>query len=267
VQGDETAVSTETRLPAAARSRITREELLRFLAEAVALVGAMLVYWLIRGAVPERIAESFGRADSIIDLEQRLGIFVELRWQEYIIDSTTLMKLANWVYVWGHLPVLIAAAVWIYVRNRERFRVYRNALLISAVIGLFFYGFFPVAPPRLMPEWGFVDTQALLNPENYSMQPGFFVNHYAAVPSFHVGWALLVGIALFDVDRRLAVRVFAVALPIVQFVAVVLTANHFILDVVAGMLVVLVAVGVALMIDSGRFAPWRTLRQRVEVDG
>ncbi len=257
---------TEIGLLAAVRSRITREELLRFLTEAVALVGAMVAYWLIRGAVPERIAESFGRADSIIDLEQRLGIFVELRWQESITDSTILMEIANWVYVWGHLPVLIFAAVWIYVRNRERFRVYRNALLISAVIGLFFYGFFPVAPPRLMPEWGFVDTQALLNPENYAMQPGVFVNHYAAVPSFHVGWALLVGIALFDVDRSFLVRLFAVALPIVQFLTVVLTANHFIIDVVAGMLVVLVALGVAFMIDSSRFSTWRAFRQRMQVD-
>jgi len=244
------------------RGRVTRQEIARFLVEAVLLVGAMLVYWLLRGAVPERIADSFSRASSIIRLEERLGIFVEPRWQEFIINNVTLVKIANWIYLWAHLPVLIGGAIWVYVRNRERYRVYRNALLISAVIGLFFYMFFPVAPPRLLPEWGFVDTVALLNPENYNLQPGFLVNHYAAVPSLHVGWALLVGIALFDVDHRVPVRVFAVALPMAMFFSVVLTANHFIFDIIVGAVIVLAAIAVAFVMENHRLEVLRLRRQQ-----
>jgi hypothetical protein len=252
----------ETQLGTALQGRTARQEIARFLVEAALLVGAMLVYWLLRGAVPERIAESFSRANNIIRLEERLGIFVEPRWQEFIINNVTLVKIANWIYLWAHLPVLIIGAIWVYLRNRQRYRVYRNALLISAVIGLLFYAFFPVAPPRLLPEWGFVDTVALLNPENYNLQPGFLVNHYAAVPSLHVGWALLVGVALFNVDHSVPVRVFAVLLPLAMFFSVVLTANHFIFDIIVGTVIVLAAIGVAFVMENRRLGVPRLRRQQ-----
>jgi hypothetical protein len=254
----------ETEPLADVRWRVTRQEMARFLVEAALLVGAMLVYWLLRGAVPERIAESFSRASNIIRLEERLGIFVEPRWQESIIGNLAFVKIANGIYLWAHLPVLIGGGIWVYVRSRERYRVYRNALLISAVVGLLFYVFFPVAPPRLLPEWGFVDTVALLNPENYNLQPGFLVNHYAAVPSLHVGWALLVGIALFDVDHRVPVRVFAVLLPLAMFFSVVLTANHFIFDIIVGAVIVLAAIGVASVMEDRRLARQQTQVKDVE---
>ena len=240
----------ETQLRTALRVRISRQEILRFAAETAFLFAVMVVYFLIRGGLPVRPEEAFDRANQVIRLEDRLGIFVEPRWQASILDSVTLMKIANWVYVWGHLPVLIGGAVWLYLRNRNRYRVYRNALLISAFIALFGYGLFPVAPPRLLPEWGFVDTVARLARQNYDMQPGFFVNHYAAVPSLHFGWALLIGIALLDVDRNVLVRTFAVVMVAAMFFAIVLTANHFIFDMLVGSAIVLVAIAIAFALDN-----------------
>jgi hypothetical protein len=245
----------------AARQRVTKREMMSFVGEALFLFVAMIIYFLVRGGLPERAGEAFSRANQVIQLEQRLGIFVELEWQEQILGSIPLMKLANWIYVWGHLPVLIFAAVWIYLRNRERYRVYRNALLISAFIGLFAYGLFPVAPPRLMPEWGFVDTVAYLTRENYDMQPGFFVNHYAAVPSLHFGWALLICIALFDVDRNFFIRLFAVVSTAAMFFAVVLTANHFIFDMLVGSFIVLLSIAIAFMLQEQRL-PVPSLRRQ-----
>lgn len=236
----------------AVRQRVTKQEMMSFLGEALFLFAAMIIYFLIRGGLPVRAAEAFSRANQVIQLEQRMGIFVELEWQDLILDSIPLMKLANWTYVWGHLPVLIFAAIWIYLRNRERYRVYRSALLISAFIGLFGYALFPMAPPRLMPEWGFVDTVARLTRENYDMQPGFFVNHYAAVPSLHFGWALLVCIGLFDVDRNLLIRLFAVVSTAAMFFAIVLTANHFIFDMLVGSLIVLLSIAVAFLLREQR---------------
>lgn len=245
----------------AVRQRVTKREMMSFFGEALFLFVAMLIYFLVRGGLPVRAAEAFSRANQVIRLEQRMGIFVELEWQELITDSIPLMKLANWTYVWGHLPVLIFAAVWIYLRNRERYRLYRNALLISGFIGLFAYGLFPVAPPRMLPEWGFVDTVANLTRENYDMQPGFFVNHYAAVPSLHFGWALLICIALFDVDRNFFVRLFAVVSTAAMFFAIVLTANHFIFDMLVGSLIVLLSIGIASLLQEQRL-PAPTLRRR-----
>ena len=252
----------ETQLRTAFWGRITRREIYRFAGEAAFLFAAMVVYFLIRGGLPVRPEEAFDRANQVIRLEERLGIFVEPRWQEYILDSVALMKIANWIYVWGHLPVLIGGAIWIYLRSRERYRVYRNALLISAFVALFGYALFPVAPPRLLPEWGFVDTVARLTRENYDMQPGFFVNHYAAVPSLHFGWALLVGIALFDVDRNILVRMFAVVMVAAMFFAIVLTANHFIFDMLVGSLIVLAAIAVAFALERERFLLPRLRRQQ-----
>ena len=252
----------ETQLPTPFSGRITRDGLYRFVGEVAFLFAAMVVYFLIRGGLPVRPEEAFDRANQVIRLEERLGIFVEPRWQGLILDNVTLMKIANWVYVWGHLPVLAGGAIWVYLRNRARYRVYRNGLLISAFVALFGYGLFPVAPPRLLPEWGFVDTVARLARESYDMQPEVFVNHYAAVPSLHFGWALLIGIALFDVDRRILVRVFAVVMVTAMFFAIVLTANHFIFDMLVGSLIVLVAIAVAFALERERLPLLRPVRQQ-----
>lgn len=242
-----------TGVSAAFRNRLNRDEIVRFILETAFVFGVMIVYFLIRGGLPVSAAEAFARANDVIQLEQKLGFFVELEWQEKITDSETLMRLANWTYVWGHLPVLIFAAVWMYVRNRPRYRVYRNALILSGFIGLIGYGLFPVAPPRLLPEWGFVDTVAALTKENYEMQPEFFVNHYAAVPSLHFGWALLIGIGLIDADKNLLIRVFAVVSTVAMFFAIVLTANHFLFDMIVGSAIVLLALAVSQAFASGFF--------------
>jgi hypothetical protein len=227
-------------------------ELRLFFIEAASLVGLMVIYWLIRGALPDRTADAFARADQIIHIEQRLGIFWESGWQEHIIGNRALVNVVNGTYLYGHLPILILAGIWIYFQNRERYRTYRNALLISACVGLFFYGFFPVAPPRLMPQDGFVDTIAMFNNKSNTIQPSFIVNHYAAVPSLHFGWALLVGIALIDISRNLWVRIFAVLFPTFMFFAIVLTANHFIFDAAVGALVVLLAIALAFALENVR---------------
>ncbi|MCJ7490818.1 MAG: phosphatase PAP2 family protein [Dehalococcoidia bacterium] len=240
--------------------RILREARL-FLVEAALLVGLMLIYWLIRGAIPERTADAFARADQIIHLEQRLGFFWESGWQEHILGNRTLVDISNGIYLYGHLPILIVAGIWIYTQSRERYRIYRNALLISACVGLFFYGLFPVAPPRLMPEHGFVDTIAMFNNESNEIQPSIIVNHYAAVPSFHFGWALLIGIAMIEVSRNFWVRTFAVLFPTVMFFSIVLTANHFIFDAVVGGLVVLLAIVLAFAVEYFRLGTRQTVPQ------
>ena len=223
-----------------------------FIVEAVLIVGLMLVYWLIRGAIPERTADAFARANQIIHFEQKLHFFWEAGWQEHILGNSTLVQIANDIYLYGHLPILILAGIWIYTRSREHYRIYRNALLISACLGLLVYGFFPVAPPRMLPQAGFVDTVAKFSTNPDDIQPGLIVNRYAAVPSFHFGWALLVGIALIDVSRNLWVRAFAVLFPTLMFFSIVLTANHFIFDAVIGGLVVVLAIMLAFQVENLR---------------
>jgi membrane-associated phospholipid phosphatase len=171
------------------------------------------------------------------------------------------MSAANWVYIWGYFPFLIGAAVFIWLRSRDRYVVLRNAVLLSGVVGLVVFALFPTAPPRLAGS-GFVDT-ILEGSRSYRLiQPPELANQYAAMPSLHVGWSLLVGITLASVVRRPVLRALALALPAAMAFAVVATANHYVLDVMAGVLLVLAALWVSATWLSRLSTPAATLDRR-----
>ena len=206
---------------------------------ALAALGG-LVYFLIRGGVVDRAEESLARARGVMDLERALGLFWEPAMQGWILHSRLLIDAMNALYFWLHMPLIIALAVWLFWRRRDVYRLTRNAFLGSAAIALVLYAVLPLAPPRFFPELGFVDTMALYSEANYQAQElGVFVNPYAALPSLHFGWALLLAMALCLARPRgrwtgAAVTVAALAIPTGQFFAIVLTGNHFIIDAVAG---------------------------------
>lgn len=206
---------------------------------ALAVLGG-LIYFLIRGGVVDRADEAFARARDVIDLERTLGVFWEPAMQGWILDSPALIEIANAVYFWLHMPLIILMALWLFSRRREVYRLTRNAFLGSAAVALVMYATLPLAPPRFFPELGFVDTMAIYSEANYQAQEvGVFVNPYAALPSLHFGWALLLGVALWLArprDRRWSApfAVGAALIPLGQLFAIVLTGNHFITDAVAG---------------------------------
>lgn len=213
-----------------------------FLRELAAVAVAALVYYLVRGAVSDRADEAFQRARDILELERSLLLDWETVIHEAILDSNLLIDLANGTYFWGHMPLLIVLAIWLWRSQRDTWRLFRNALLISGAIGMISYFLFPTAPPRLMPELGYIDTLAIRAAPAYQAQEvGLFVNPYAALPSLHVGWALLAGLAVWRTSPHPLVRVFALAIPLSQAWAVVATANHWTLDAVAGIAVCVVA--------------------------
>ncbi|MEE9277461.1 MAG: phosphatase PAP2 family protein [Dehalococcoidia bacterium] len=211
-----------------------------FFLELVLAATGGLIYFLVRGSVVDRVSEATARAESLMDLERTLGLFWEPAMQRWILSSDALIDLLNAVYFWGHMPVILAAAVLLYWRRRSVYAFTRNAFLASAVIALAMYYALPVAPPRFFPDLGFVDTMALYSKANYQAQEvGLFVNPYAALPSLHFGWALLIAVAVWSARPQkragaLLAGGFAVLLPVTQFFGVLLTGNHFILDLVAG---------------------------------
>ena len=215
--------------------------------EAVVVVAAFLVYFFIRGAVVDRAGEAMGRAFGLIKLERDLGIYWELEMQAWILDSKPAIKVVNWVYFWGHMPLAILAAVYLYIRHRATYFLVRNAFLASGAIGVMLYGAFPVAPPRLVPFAGFIDTMAAFNRVGYQAQEmQAFVNPYAAVPSLHFGWSMLLACVVAWVGRaRVSLIAIGALWPVAMFFAVVMTGNHFILDAVAGAVVAFVGLGIA----------------------
>lgn len=212
----------------------------RFLFELLLILVAYFSYHLVRGAVNGRVEDAFINAAGLIRLEQSLGIFWEVQLQGLILSNAFLIDFFNWVYIWGHIPIVGALAFWIYFFRRHYFARYRNAFLISGAIGLVFYVTLPVAPPRMLPEVGFVDTVTLYNNAYRVLQPPAFVNQYAALPSLHFGWNLLVTIAVVRYAPIPAVRTLVVLVTAAMAVSIVVTANHFILDAIGGAVVALV---------------------------
>jgi hypothetical protein len=254
------ALATQTL--ALVRSKVTRERVTAFLVEMAIVTGLMVIYFYIRGDLPEPVPQAVARSTKIIHLEQALGIFVEPGWQEPVLKNKLVMQIANGIYIWGHFPVILAAALWLYWKNRQRYGLYRTGLVLSAFIGLWGYAFFPAAPPRLMPgQWGFVDTIALVAKGRYEVKPDLFLNHYAAVPSLHFGWSLLVGIAIWENSRNLLFRAFAVLMPAAMFWAIVVTANHFIFDMLMGAAIVLVALFISWLYYTDRLPMSRVFRR------
>jgi glycerophosphoryl diester phosphodiesterase len=215
-----------------------------FLGEAALVVVAYFAYFLVRGATEGRPSVAFAHANRVIDAENLLWLHHEARLQEPILDHHWLVTLANWTYIWGHWPLIAIIAAWLFVARRPTYYAFRNAFLISGGVGLFIFALYPVAPPRLA-DPGVTDTVTLYSHSYRVLQPPPLVNQYAAMPSLHFGWNLLIGIALFETAPRRDVRLFALALPVVMWLSVVVTGNHFILDTIAGVAVALFGLALA----------------------
>jgi hypothetical protein len=210
----------------------------------VLVVFAYFAYFGVRGFTEGNANRAFENAGRVESLERLLHIDYEASWQSLIVDHQALINVANWIYIWGHWPVIITTAVWLYFRQPHTYRLFRNAFLISGAVGLFVFALFPVAPPRLA-AGNVVDTVTEYSRSYRVLQPPRFVNQYAAKPSLHYGWNLLIGIALASIARPLWLKCAALMIPGLMFFAVVLTANHYIIDTAAGATLSLAALAVA----------------------
>jgi PAP2 superfamily len=208
--------------------------------QALLLAGAVAVYFLVRSLTAGRASVAEDNAWFIVELERSLGLFVERDVQAFVLEQDWVVPVFNGIYIYGHWPVIAAVLGWLAWRRRDAFVVYRNVLLVSGLVGMVIVASFPVAPPRLM-DLGFVDTVTLHAEAYRVLQPPSLTNQYAAMPSFHVGWDLLVGIALVREGGRTWTRVLGTALPLLMLLTVVVTGNHYLVDAIVGDAIVLTA--------------------------
>ena len=230
-----------------------------FLREVAGVLAAYFAYFAVRGATEGDVELAMEHAKLVQRFERGLGLFIEPQLQAAILSERWLVDLVNWVYVWGHWPVIAAVAIWLYRSSPKRYRLTRNAFLISGAIGLVIFTTFPVAPPRLA-DMGLVDTVVQRSNFYHVLQPPSLTNQFAAVPSLHFGWSLLIGIALFRESRHPLGRAIGVLLPVAMLAAVVLTANHYLVDTVAGGTIALIGLRVAYLIQNGRLTLRNPLR-------
>jgi membrane-associated phospholipid phosphatase len=205
-------------------------------------------YSLTQDALPDRQLLAFHNTYNVIDFETRLKIFRELSIQSWFLRSDFLIQLVNALYTLLFFPVLISFGIWAYKYHREHYMIARNAIFISAVIAFPCFAFYPVAPPRLLSNLGFVDTLATYMNIKTSSMPTHMVNQYAAMPSLHMAWSLLVGIAIIRIAKTWWLKAVGVLLPLLMFITIVATANHFILDAVVGAAVAGLSYALALLI-------------------
>jgi membrane-associated phospholipid phosphatase len=221
------------------RPRPSRRAVALYALWQVVLIGVcFLVYFGVRGLTTGAIARADENARRLVDGERAVGLLWEEGSQAAIAGHGALVTLANWVYIWGHLPLLAVTACWLFARRRERFLVLRNAIFISGVIGMVIFAAFPVTPPRL----GILEVLDTVTDRSHTyraIQPPGLTNQYAAFPSLHFGWNLLLGIVMVGAVRHTAARILWAATPVAMALAVVLTGNHFVIDVVAGGVVAL----------------------------
>jgi membrane-associated phospholipid phosphatase len=152
-------------------------------------------------------------------------------------------------YLYATLHYLVTPLVlgWVGIRRREAYPRARSALLLATAFGLLGYWLAPTAPPRLL-DTGLTDTMAVFSGAGWwgdaaSAPRGMesLSNQYAAMPSLHVGWALWVALVVYRHARGPLARGLAVAYPVLMSVVVMATANHYLLDVVAGIACALAA--------------------------
>jgi hypothetical protein len=221
------------------------------LRELATFAAAYLTYFGVRAVTEGAPWRAFDNAVALFGIEADLGLDWEGTVQSAVLRSQPLVDAANAVYIYGHWPVLIAAAILLF-RFRPRFYYrLRNVCLLTGLVGLVIFALFPVAPPRLT-DLPMVDTITRDSEGYRQILPPALVNQYAAMPSFHVGWNLLVGLVVFEATRHWLLRTFAVVMPAAMAIAVVATANHFVFDVVAGVVIVLVAFAIVRQLEANR---------------
>jgi hypothetical protein len=222
--------------------------------------AAYLAYRLVRGLVEGDANAAFAHARDVISLELSLHVFVEPSIQAWASGSHTLMDFLSWLYVNAQTTVTVSALVYLYLRHNRSFYFVRNMFVIAMFVALVGYTVFPTAPPRFMPEWGFIDSVANVtgvHVNHASASLNALVNPYAAVPSMHVCFALMIGWPLARLARRRVVKVVWFLYPFLMAFVIIATANHFIFDAILGALTAGLAAYGASWLARARPAVWR----------
>lgn len=205
------------------------------------LLGAgLLCYLAVRRYTLGSDVEAIAHATDVLRLERALGLDWEQAIQAWTLSVPGLGTALTLVYVWGYLPALVGVVLWFRARHREAWPRLRNALLVSGAVGLAVYALYPCAPPWISAADAYTDPVAQGWLVDVARPPGV-TNHLGALPSFHVGWVVLVGYVVLRTTTSRTVKLLCVLHPALMAWAVVATGNHWVLDVPAG--VALAAVG------------------------
>jgi len=201
---------------------------------------------------------ALGRARWIWSFERAVHLPSETAIQRIFLPYPLLIQFFNLYYDSLHFPVLIACMVWLFVRHHDSYGRWRTTLVAFTGLCLAVQ-LIPVAPPRMLTWTGLVDTAVRYHESVYSNTAGFDPDQLSAMPSVHVGWALLVAVAVITTARS-RWRWLAVLYPCLTTLVVIVTANHFWLDGIVAAAILALVLGVQAVIR------WMLLRAKRAAD-
>ncbi|WP_344618441.1 phosphatase PAP2 family protein [Dactylosporangium salmoneum] len=214
--------------------------------ELLLVLGLFLAYKVGRLAVDGRVGAAYDDAHLVWHLERALRLPDEVDLQHMLLQAEALVRTANIYYAVVHFPATIAFLVFMYCFRPEHYIRFRRILAWLTAVGLGIHFVFPLAPPRMLGGLGLIDTAAVYGPSVYGPpQTDTLSNQYAAMPSLHVGWALVIAAGLIHATRT-PWRWLWLAHPVLTMLVVAGTANHYWLDGI----VAAVLVGVLLVATS-----------------
>ncbi len=192
-------------------------------------------YQLVRGIADGRDAVAFANGVHVMQLERSLGAFFEPGFQQAFLAHQWVIEIANWMYFNSHFVITISFLAWLYLFRNENFNFVRNMFMVAMGIALIGYALFPTAPPRMFPGAGFTDTiEVFTNMNQDSSFNSVLVNPYAAVPSMHIAFSLMIAVPAMSLVRSIWARVLWSGYPLLVFFVITVTANHYWFDAAAG---------------------------------
>ncbi|MFD9465910.1 phosphatase PAP2 family protein [Streptomyces sp. NPDC060027] len=224
-------VSRDAAAPVRPHDTVARPPLLR---ELLLVVGLFVVYKAGRLLATGHTDQAFADAHRVWDWERFLHLPDEGALQGTLLHSDSLVHIANTYYATVHFPATAAFLVWLYLRRPAHYVWARRVLALVTAAALVGHLTFPLAPPRLLAETGLVDTGQVYGPTVYGAHPATdaMANQFAAMPSLHFGWALMVAIGLIAATRS-RLRPLWLLHPLLTLLVIVGTANHYWLDAIA----------------------------------
>ncbi|HYJ70628.1 MAG TPA: phosphatase PAP2 family protein [Nocardioidaceae bacterium] len=234
-------------MPAVGPPTPTRRMLGRLGIELAWVVGMLGLYNVGRYIAKQHVAPAFDNAMQLWDFERWMKIPSEQTLQATVLNAWPWgIEMANRYYATVHFPLTLAFLVWMFLRRPDHYLWIRRSLVILTCAALVGHLAFPLAPPRMLPQLGFVDTGVLFNMSVYGADgANSIANQYAAMPSLHVAWAALVAVGLIT-STRTRWRWFWMIHPALTLAVVVVTANHYWLDGIIGLLLLIIALTVTV---------------------
>jgi hypothetical protein len=223
----------------------------RWWGELLVIAWLAWLYDTITNLAPLREKIAFAHGRGILSFERSLHIAPELTLNRWLADHHLLGAITSYYYDNAHFIVTFGLLGWLLWKRADIYRPLRSSLVLINVIGLIVFWLYPVAPPRLLTSSGFNDVVAASHTIG-SWHTGSLAsdaNQLAAMPSLHIAWAVWCALVLWQLSSRTWVRVLAVLYPCVTGFAVLATGNHYLLDMVGGLMTFTLAVALVRLVS------------------